>query len=153
MIWLTLTTIEEFRRLSELERRVYPLDDCITGEDYMDYCHEGNIVRVLSSKDKNWIGNFQVSHILPQIPTPVPDSSRYITGIAVFSGYQGQGYGDVIMLKLLAEYGQYYLVSRARIDNRRSINLLRKHDFGTLGTELRDSICWEWFGRKSLAEK
>jgi RimJ/RimL family protein N-acetyltransferase len=144
--WLKIQEEADYQRLVELEHLVYPPDDCITASEYLDYQVKGNRVWILTRSDE-WIANYQIS----TMPTDAPAEcfGLYISGLAVFRPYQGQGYGHLAFSKLVTKFGCSQLSARVRTENPGPRSLLRKFGFEYCIRESRREILWDWFTRQA----
>jgi GNAT superfamily N-acetyltransferase len=144
--WIRLEHLSEFQKLAALEIMVYPIEDCITADDYKCYQASGNIVWVMTAKNR-WIANFQVNPNYCE--TPIGNRGTYVSGLAVFDGFQRRGYGRVAMTRLISEYGASTLIARARVENIGAGKLLSDFGFCCMTCEMLYGSLWEWFVRAS----
>ncbi len=147
MHWRQLSQRWEFHKLCSLELVVYPEEDCITADEYLEYQRLGNRVWILEN-ESDWIANFQVSPA--PVDCPVPSAETYIGGLAVFRPYQGRGFGKTVAEQLICRHGNKLLATRVRQGNVRSERLIGHCGFSWLSQQVRCSITWNWYFRKPL---
>lgn len=143
-----MTLDGDWEYLAKLEREVYPIADCITGEQYYEYYEKGNIVWVLINDKGEWVANFQIAPVPEDSPLPFEKGQLYITGIAVFKPYQGKGFGHQIMECLLEKYRAHSLICRVRQENIRSQSLISQYKFIFQQPEVKDGTTWYWYCRE-----
>jgi len=150
----------DWARLSKQDKECYPPHSQFSEASYLRLYNEGVHSWLLVGADDCWIGNVQVLRMKMPAFRAMEETDdadilkrflsifgrrkfNYITGITVFKGKQGKGFGSLLLSFALAMYPGSH-VARIWAMNQASIRLFLRHGFRIEGSEHVGEQCWTW---------